>query len=127
LGNSGKGKKKFLNISCSLVIVVCRQHYTFDQFFCVLDGNFLFHVDDEILSLQNGDTLFIPRNVKHCFTYDGKTSGTLLVNIFPGKGMENYFLEMGKLVKGQGVPDMAALQALYKTYDSEILGPSMKG
>jgi hypothetical protein len=41
--------------------------------------------------------------------------------------MENYFLEMGKLVKGQGVPDMAALQALYKTYDSEILGPSMKG
>jgi mannose-6-phosphate isomerase-like protein (cupin superfamily) len=102
-------------------------HYTFDEFFCVLDGKFLFQVDDKILSLQNGDTLFIPRNVKHCFTYDGKTSGTLLVNIFPGKGMENYFGEMGKLVTGQGMPDMAALQALYKTYDSEILGPPLKG
>jgi quercetin 2,3-dioxygenase len=102
-------------------------HHSFDEFFCVLNGKFLFQVDDEILSLQNGDTLFIPRNVKHCFTYNGKTSGTLLVNMLPGKGMENYFAEMGKLLTGQGMPDMAALQALYKTYDSEILGPPLKG
>lgn len=92
-------------------------HHSFDEFFCVLEGMFLFH----------RETLFIPRNVKHCFTYNGKTSGTLLVNMLPGKGMENYFAEMGKLLTGQGMPDMAALQALFKSYDSEILGPPMKG
>ncbi|MEO6869621.1 MAG: cupin domain-containing protein [Ginsengibacter sp.] len=101
-------------------------HHSFDEFFCILEGTFLFQVDDEILSLENGDTLFIPRNVKHCFTYNGKTSGTLLVNMLPGKGMENYFSEMGKLLTGRGMPDMAALQALFTSYDSEILGPPMK-
>ena len=101
-------------------------HHNFDEFFCVLDGKFLFQVDDEILSMENGDSLFIRRNVKHCFNYNGETSGTLLVSILPAKGMENYFAEMGKLLTGQGMPDMAALKTLFKSYDSEILGPPMK-
>jgi mannose-6-phosphate isomerase-like protein (cupin superfamily) len=101
-------------------------HHSFDEYFCVLEGAFLFQVDDEILTLERGDSLFIPRNVKHCFTYNGITAGTLLVNILPANGMENYFSEMGKLLTGQGMPDMAAMQALFKSYDSEILGPPMK-
>lgn len=102
-------------------------HHTVDEFFCVLDGKFLFQVDDETLALEEGETLFIPRKVKHCFTYNGETSGTLLVGILPGKGMETYFSEMGKLLAGKGdMPDMNALQTLYKKYDSEILGPPMK-
>jgi mannose-6-phosphate isomerase-like protein (cupin superfamily) len=101
-------------------------HHNFDEFFCVLDGKFLFQVDDEILSMEDGDSLFIPRNVKHCFTYNGESAGTLLVSISPAKGMENYFAEMGKLLTGQGMPDMEALQKLFKSYDSEILGPPMK-
>lgn len=100
-------------------------HYTVDEFFCVLDGSFLFQVDDETISMEKGDTLFIPKNIKHCFSYSGESSGSLLVGILPGKGMENYFAEMGKIIPGQGMPDMAALQALYKKYDSEILGPPM--
>jgi mannose-6-phosphate isomerase-like protein (cupin superfamily) len=101
-------------------------HHSFDEFFCVLEGKFSFQVDEEILFLENGDSLFIPRNVKHCFNYTGKTSGTLLVSILPAKGMEKYFAGMGKLLSGQGMPDMAALQTLFKSYDSEILGPPMK-
>ena len=101
-------------------------HYSIDEFFCIMEGNFLFQVDDEIISMEKGDTLFVPRNVKHCFNYNGETSGSLLVSIFPGKGMEDYFEGMGKLVPGKGMPDMAALKALYKKYDSEILGPPMK-
>ncbi|HTR30725.1 MAG TPA: cupin domain-containing protein [Puia sp.] len=102
-------------------------HYAFDEFFCVLDGNFRFQVDDEILSLATGDTLFIPRSVKHCFTYSGETSGSLLVGMSPGKGMESFFLKMGKLLTGPGEPDMKAMQELFKDYRSEILGPPMKG
>ncbi|MBL7700285.1 MAG: cupin domain-containing protein [Chitinophagaceae bacterium] len=101
-------------------------HHSFDEFFCVLEGEFLFQLDDEVLSLNNGDTLFIPREVKHCFNYNGKTSGTLLVGISPAKGMEKYFSEMGKLLTTQGIPDMAAIHELFKSYDSELLGPPMK-
>jgi mannose-6-phosphate isomerase-like protein (cupin superfamily) len=101
-------------------------HYTFDEFFCVLNGKFLFQVDDEILEMENGDCLFIPRKVKHCFTYSGETSGTLLAGILPAKETEKYFAGMGKLLAGQQMPDMAALQALYKEYNSEIVGPPMR-
>jgi hypothetical protein len=40
--------------------------------------------------------------------------------------MENYFAKMGKLFTGQGEPDMTAMQALFKSYNSEILGSPMK-
>ncbi|MDZ7936582.1 MAG: cupin domain-containing protein [Emticicia sp.] len=99
-------------------------HYTFDEFFCVLK-EVLFQLGDEIIPLDKGDTIFIPRNVKHSFSYDGETSGTLLVGITPAKGMEKYFADMGKLLTG-GIPDMVAMQQLYKSNNSEILGPPMK-
>ncbi len=101
-------------------------HHAFDEFFCILEGNFLFQLGDEILSLDKGDSIFIPGNNKHCFNYNGDKSGTLLVGITPAKGMEKYFTDMGKLLTGQGMPDMVAMQALYKSYNSEILGPPMK-
>jgi mannose-6-phosphate isomerase-like protein (cupin superfamily) len=101
-------------------------HHHFDEFFCVLDGNFLFQLGEEKLSFNTGDSIFVPRNVRHCFNYTGEKSGTLLVGILPGKGMENYFAEMGKLLVGKEMPDMTAMQALYKSYDSEIVGPPLK-
>jgi quercetin dioxygenase-like cupin family protein len=101
-------------------------HHTFDEIFCVLQGSFLFQLDNEQFSLEAGDTIFIPRNVKHAFTYSGETSGTLLVGITPGKGMEEYFAGMAPLLNGQGMPDMQAMQALYKRYDSQIVGPPMQ-
>ena len=61
--------------------------------------------------------------MKPAFNYTGETSGTLLVGILPTYNMENYFAEMGKILTGKGKPDMAALQTLFKKYDSEILGP----
>ncbi len=101
-------------------------HHHFDEFFCVLEGSFLFQLGDEKVSFNAGDSIFVPRNVKHCFNYTGEHSGTLFVGMLPGKGMENYFTDMGKLLVGKEMPDMKALQALYKSYDSEIIGPPMK-
>lgn len=101
-------------------------HHIFDEFFCVLDGQFIFQLDDEMLTLNVGDTIFIPRLSKHAFNCVSEKPGSLLVAITPGKGIENYFAEMGKLLTGPGMPDMVKMQALYKTYHSEILGPPMK-
>lgn len=100
-------------------------HHTFEEFFCVLDGTFVFELDSEIIKMYKGDSIFIPRNVKHRFNYDGETSGTLLVGITPAQGMEKYFADMGKLLSANDMPDMVAMQALYKRYNSEILGPPL--
>ena len=100
-------------------------HHSLDEFFCVLAGDFLFELDGETTALAPGDTLFIPRNVKHRFHCVSQTSGTLLVSLLPGNRMEPFFAEMGKLLPQAGPPDLAAMQALYKRYDSEILGPPL--
>jgi hypothetical protein len=90
-----------------------------------LAGDFLFELDGETTPLAPGDTLFIPRTVKHRFHCVSETPGTLLVSLLPGKGMETFFAEMGKLLPQTGAPDMAAMQTLYKRYDSDILGPPL--
>lgn len=38
-------------------------HYSFDEFFCVLTGEFVFLLDDKRVSAKVGDTVFIPRGV----------------------------------------------------------------
>lgn len=101
-------------------------HYSFDAFFCVLDGVFSFELDGEIFTLEMGDSLFIPRNVKHRFMNTSETAGTLLVGMTPAKNMEEYFAEMRNQLSDTGIPNMQAMQAVYKKYDSEILGPPMQ-
>jgi quercetin dioxygenase-like cupin family protein len=101
-------------------------HYSFDEFFTVLEGSFEFTVDDETLGLSTGDTLFIPRKVRHSFQCVSNHPGTLLVAMTPAKGMETYFAEMAVLLDVEGQPDLNALQALFKRYDSAIVGPPMK-
>ncbi len=101
-------------------------HYTFDEFFCVLEGSFLFELDTEVLSAAAGDCIFIPRNVKHRFNCISKTAGSLLVGITPATNMEAYFVGMVQILNKNDGPDMAALQELFQKYDSEVLGPPMK-
>ena len=100
-------------------------HRTFDEFFCVLSGDFVFMLDGERISAQTGDFIYIPRGVKHTFTCTNDQPSTLLVGITPSKGMEDYFAEMGRVLTPKG-PDMAAMAAAYKKYNSEILGPPME-
>lgn len=99
-------------------------HHTFDEFFCILSGEFVFLLEGEQIPAKTGDSIYIPRGVKHTFKCISDQPSTLLVGITPGKGMENYFAEMAKALTPQG-PDMAAMQAAYKKYDSEILGPPL--
>lgn len=100
-------------------------HYSFDEFFCVLTGEFVFLLDGERVSAKAGDTIFIPRGVKHTFTCLNDQPSALLVAITPGQGSEQYFVEMGKALTPQG-PDMAVMAGVYKKYNSEILGPPME-
>ena len=106
-------------------------HHKFDEFFCVLEGEFLFQVGDEQTRLNPGDTLFVPRRVNHAFGCVSKQPGKLLVTIQPASHMESFFREMGKLLPGvdspeHGAPDMGAIIKLYEQYDSAILGPPLR-
>lgn len=100
-------------------------HHTMDEFFCVLDGEFLFQVGDEKTLLRPGDTMFIARHVNHAFDCVSSQPGKLLVTIQPASDMENFFRQLGQLLPETGAPDMVALQKLYQMHDSVIVGPPL--
>jgi mannose-6-phosphate isomerase-like protein (cupin superfamily) len=101
-------------------------HKSFDEFFCVLDGDFIFQMDDEKVPFKKGETIFVPRKVKHCFDCEGEQPGTLLVAVSPSENIEEFFAEMGDILNSRkGEPNMEALQTLYKKFDSEIVGPPL--
>ncbi|GAB3643593.1 cupin domain-containing protein [Spirosoma arcticum] len=100
-------------------------HHKLDEFFCVLEGEFLFQVGDEKTRLKPGDTMFVPRTVNHTFDCVSSQPGKLLVTIQPASNMEEFFREVGKLLPETGAPDMAAMQKLYQAYDSTIVGPPL--
>ncbi len=100
-------------------------HQKFDELFCVLEGEFLFQVGDEQTRLKPGDTMFVPRTVKHCFNCTSSQPGKLLVTVQPANNMEVFFRGIAKLLPVAGSPDMVAMQALYKQHDSTIVGPPL--
>ena len=102
-------------------------HHDLDEFFCVLEGEFVFQTGNEKKQLNPGDTLFIPRTVPHTFDCVSTKPGKLLVTIQPARNMEAFFRQTGLLLAGPNAPDMAAMQALYKAHDSVILGPPLGG
>ena len=66
-------------------------HQKLDEFFCVLEGEFMFQVGDEQTQLKPGDTMFVPRRVNHCFDCVSSQPGKLLVTIQPAANMEEFF------------------------------------
>jgi len=101
-------------------------HYSLDEFFCVLAGEFVFQVGADQTRLRPGDTLLIPRNVPHAFDCVSAQPGKLLVTMQPANRMEDFFRQLALLLPGTGTPDLAAIQQLYQAHDSTIVGPPLR-
>ncbi|MDB5239793.1 MAG: cupin [Spirosoma sp.] len=98
-------------------------HQKFDEFFCVLEGEFVFQVGNEKTMLKPGDTMFVPRNVNHGFDCISNKPGKLLVTIQPASNMEEFFRQIAGAFSSTGVPNLAAMHKIYQAHDSAIIGP----
>lgn len=101
-------------------------HNSFDEFFCVIDGDFIFQLENEKFTVKPGETVYVPRKARHTFDCVSAKPGTLLVGILPAKNIEEFFVGIGKILTGKGAPDTDALVALYKKFDSELVGPPIR-
>lgn len=89
-------------------------HQAMDEFFCVLEGEFLFQVGDEKTHLKPGHTIFVPRRVSHAFDCVSSQPGKLLVTIQPAPNMDDFFRQLGKLLPENRSPDMPVMNELYQ-------------
>jgi mannose-6-phosphate isomerase-like protein (cupin superfamily) len=66
-------------------------HTVEDEWFYVLDGEYIVKVGDQLHHLKAGDSVLGPRNVPHAFAFVGQSSGRFLITYAPAGRMEEFF------------------------------------
>ncbi len=66
-------------------------HYAQDEWWYILEGEFLFKVGDETFTAKTGDSVFAPRMVPHAFAKTNEGEAKLLMLFQPAGKMEAYF------------------------------------
>lgn len=94
-------------------------HHSQDEWFYVIEGEFIAEVGNDKFRLEPGDSLFAPRRVPHAFARVGENDGRLLVGFQPAGAMEHFFHEIAKM------PDYAKDAKLYRACGLELLGPPL--
>lgn len=98
-------------------------HYDQDEWWYVLEGEFLVRIGDETFPLKKGDSVFGPRMVKHAWAKTGDGAGRLLMFFQPAGKMEAYFKAVSEgALKGLSP---AALDAFVKAHGFERTGPAL--
>lgn len=97
-------------------------HYHQDEWFYIIEGEFVFEVGQERLRLKPGDSLLGPRNVPHVWAFDGSAAlGRILIAFTPPGKMEAFFREVTQ-TNAMPMQD----PALWRAHEMELLGPPLK-
>ncbi len=96
-------------------------HFEQDEWFYILEGNFIIEVGDQRFNLGKGDSLFAPRKVPHVWAFVGDGRGRFLGSVMPAGNLEAFFVNAAKTKIYPG-PD----QNLWRPYGMEWVGPPLK-
>ena len=96
-------------------------HVDQEEWFYLVEGEFIFEVGEEKFRLKPGDSLLAPRNVPHVWAYaGGGTRGKILVSFMPAGKMEAFFRDVMKT----NAP-LTKDPAIWREYGMELLGPPL--
>lgn len=98
-------------------------HQGEDEWFYVMEGEYVVQVGDEKFTLTPGDSLLAPREVPHTYAHLSEGQGRMLIAYQPAGNMEAFFLEMSKLT---GMPSPDEVQRLFRAHGMEVVGPPLR-
>lgn len=93
-----------------------------DEWFYVVEGEYLFQVDEEKYSMKPGETIFLPRNVKHAFIQLTEKAKTI-VSYLPAGKMEAFFAASDKWISP---PTEQEIRKVFAEHGMEVVGPAIK-
>ena len=102
----------------------CHLHHTADEAITILEGEIKFKVDNELVDLGPGDTLFVPRGVPHTFTNVHRDQPVRLVGVYAPAGLQAFF-RVWRELSANGMPDESAMAELAARYGMELMGPPL--
>lgn len=95
-------------------------HYDQEEWFYVLEGEFLFEVGADHFQLHPGNSLMAPRQVPHVWAFVGEAHGRILVAFLPAGKMEAFFREV---TRANAMPPQDP--ELWRAHGMELLGPPL--
>jgi quercetin dioxygenase-like cupin family protein len=94
-------------------------HFEQDEIFYVVEGEYIFQLDSERMTLKAGDTIFLPRAVPHTWIQTSD-KGKLVYFLQPSGQMEEFFKKMNEL---KGPPTEALIQEIHQAHGMKVVGP----
>lgn len=96
-------------------------HHDQDEWFYVLDGDFVMEVGDERHHLKRGDSLFAPRKIPHAWACVSDR-GSLLTTVSPAGTFEAFLMETTEHATPPAPDEMAAT---FEKHAMSLLGPPL--
>lgn len=95
-------------------------HHTSHELFYVLEGEYRFLIDGQVIAAPLGTFIFVPCGVRHTFRSTGEQACRMLTSLLPG-GLERYFEELSRQPKGDLNPTANA--AISARHGMTVVGP----
>lgn len=102
---------------------ILHTHYETDEFWYILQGEFLIKVGDTTYTAKAGDLVFGPRMVPHTFAKIGKGEARVIICHQPAGKMEEYFKKLSEGV-GKNMSE-AERDNMRKEHGFEKVGPPL--
>ncbi|MCB0650037.1 MAG: cupin domain-containing protein [Saprospiraceae bacterium] len=93
-----------------------------DEWFYVIEGEYLFQVGEDRYEMKAGDTIFLPRNVQHAFLQLTET-GKMIVSYLPAGKMEAFFQTTDQW---NTPPSREEIAQVFLDHDMKVVGPPLK-
>lgn len=97
-------------------------HLHQDEFFYIVEGEYLFQVANEKYHMKSGDTIFLPRNVQHAFIQITE-KGKVIVSYIPAGKMEDFFKTTDAW---SSPPTLKEIEKVFEDHDMKVVGPPLK-
>ncbi len=95
-------------------------HYAQDEWFYVIEGDFLIEAGAQRFRMKPGDSLFVERKVPHVWANVGNGALRFLASVSPAGKLEAFFENASK---NNALP--GSDQELWRPYDLEWVGPPL--
>jgi mannose-6-phosphate isomerase-like protein (cupin superfamily) len=95
-------------------------HHASHELFYVLEGEYRFLIDGQVIAAPQGTFIFVPCGVRHTFRSTGAHAGRMLTALLPG-GLERYFEE--RMQQPRGALDPGVNAAISARHGMTVVGP----
>ena len=97
-------------------------HHEQDEWFYVVEGEYVIEVGEERYELGPGDSVLGPRKVAHAWAYVGEGTGRQIATLQPAGEIEAFFDNLATLGSS---PEPEVLRRAFSSYGLELIGPPL--